>query len=65
MLINPIWKHTNSVPPLGLAYLGAVLEKAGIEVGTTSIAIVDAGPAKKELTELGAKLLELKGAKKE
>ena len=32
MLINPIWKHTNSVPPLGLAYLGAVLEKAGIEV---------------------------------
>jgi len=40
-------------------------EKAGIEVGTTSIAIVDAGPVKKELTELGAKLLELKGAKKE
>jgi len=40
-------------------------EKAGIEVGTSAIAIVDSGLAKKELGELAKKLGELKGVKKE
>ncbi len=40
-------------------------EKAGIEVGTSCVAITDAGNAKKELGELAKKLAELKGAKKE
>lgn len=31
-LISPMWKVENSYPPLGLAYIGAVLEKNGYEV---------------------------------
>jgi ribosomal protein eL8 len=38
-------------------------EKAGIEVGTSSIAILDPGVAKKELADLIKKLAELKGVK--
>lgn len=38
-------------------------EKAGIEVGTSSIAIVDPGTAKKELADLVKKLSELKRVK--
>ncbi|GAH49788.1 unnamed protein product, partial [marine sediment metagenome] len=32
ILINPPWKNTNTVPPLGLAYLGAMLKKEGFEI---------------------------------
>ena len=39
-------------------------EKAGIGVGTSSVAITDAGTAKKELGELEKKLFELKSAVK-
>jgi len=39
-------------------------EKAGIGVGTSSVAITDAGMVKKELGELAKKLSELKGAAK-
>ena len=35
-------------------------QKAGIEVGTSSIAVIDEGDNKKELTELAKKLEELK-----
>ncbi len=40
-------------------------EKAGIEVGTSCVAITDAGTAKKELGEISKKLAELKPVKKE
>ncbi len=39
-------------------------EKAGIEVGTSSVAIVDEGTAKKELTELVKKINQLAGKEK-
>lgn len=32
VLVSPWWKNENSYPPLGLAYIGAVLEKDGHEV---------------------------------
>lgn len=51
ILINPPWKNTNNVPPLGLAYLGAVLKKQGFEVTVIDANAINAKYTNKDVFE--------------
>lgn len=51
-LISPNWEDQNPYPPLGLAYLGAVLEKAGLTVNIFDLTLEHDKPFEKMLEEI-------------